>query len=134
VTINDNTSPTAKANLPSIRFFVIGLATTSVLVLAAGPAQAYDALLNSWLTLGSAQYARVYTTEANRTNGTSVTTWSIVEGTYVLQASGDLQSWTNLTGSVIATNQVAGKTDIVTAGNSKLFYRTQRTAVAAFDP
>ena len=39
-------------------------------------AHAADPRTNSWLTTYAGQYARIYTTDANRTNGVSVTTWS----------------------------------------------------------
>ncbi len=39
-------------------------------------ASAVDPRTNSWLTTYSAKYARLYTTDANKTSGTSVTTWS----------------------------------------------------------
>jgi hypothetical protein len=35
-----------------------------------------DPRTNSWLTTYSSQYARIYTSDVNKTNGTSVTTWS----------------------------------------------------------
>ena len=39
-------------------------------------ARADDPRTNSWLTSYSGKYARIYTTDANRTNGVAVTTWS----------------------------------------------------------
>ena len=39
-------------------------------------AQAADPRTNSWFTAGSSQYARIYTSNVNKTNGTAVTTWS----------------------------------------------------------
>src|SRR5258708_38019728 len=39
-------------------------------------AHADDPLTNSWLTTYSGQYARIYTTDANKTSGASVATWS----------------------------------------------------------
>ena len=35
-----------------------------------------DPILSSWITDHSTKYARIYTTDANRVNGTSVTTWT----------------------------------------------------------
>src|SRR5476649_185706 len=39
-------------------------------------AAAADPMIDAWFTADSAQYARIYTTDVNRTNGASVTTWS----------------------------------------------------------
>ncbi|HEX7653624.1 MAG TPA: YHYH protein [Verrucomicrobiae bacterium] len=47
-----------------------------VLVLSTGFRAQADALLTSWLTTYSGQYARVYTTTNNRNNGSSATTWA----------------------------------------------------------
>jgi len=38
--------------------------------------RADDPRITFWLTLPTGQYARVYLTDTDRTNGTSVTTWS----------------------------------------------------------
>jgi len=45
------------------------------LMISAGVAAA-DPQLTSWLTTYSGKYARIYTSDVNRTNGTAVTTWS----------------------------------------------------------
>ena len=37
---------------------------------------AADPYVDSWFTANSGKYARIYTTDANKTAGTSVTTWS----------------------------------------------------------
>jgi hypothetical protein len=52
------------------RFIVTLLCALSVKMLFADP------LLTSWATAFSGQYARVYTTTANRSSGTSTATWS----------------------------------------------------------
>ena len=39
-------------------------------------ARAADPYVDSWLTTSSGKYARIYTTDANKTNGVTVTTWS----------------------------------------------------------
>jgi hypothetical protein len=39
-------------------------------------AHAADPRTNSWFTIYSSQYARIYTSDVNKTNGTSATTWS----------------------------------------------------------
>ena len=43
---------------------------------AAAPARAADARLDSWLTRFTGQYARVYLTDADRTSGNAVSTWT----------------------------------------------------------
>ncbi len=43
-----------------------------------------DPRTNSWFTTYSSKYARIYTSDANKTNGTSVTTWSTGSTTQVL--------------------------------------------------
>ena len=42
----------------------------------AAPTRAADARLDSWLTRFTGQYARVYLTDADRTSGTAVSTWT----------------------------------------------------------
>ena len=54
-------------------------------------ARADDPRTNSWLTTYSAKYARIYTTEANRTNGIAVTTWSNGTQTQSLPAYSGVQ-------------------------------------------
>jgi hypothetical protein len=49
-------------------------------------AHADDPRTNSWFTTYSGQYARIYTTDLNRTNGNSVTTWSSALTTQSLPA------------------------------------------------
>src|SRR5580704_4069852 len=39
-------------------------------------AASVDPRTNSWLTAYAGQYARIYTSDVNKTNGNSVTTWS----------------------------------------------------------
>lgn len=54
--------------------------TRTVLLLAltlfAATTRADDARTNSWFTTYSGQYARIYTSDVNKTNGTAATTWS----------------------------------------------------------
>src|ERR1043165_6842880 len=52
----------------------LAIVLTTILFVAA--ARAADAQLDSWLTTYSGQYARLYTSDANKASGTSVTTWS----------------------------------------------------------
>ncbi|MEO6753193.1 MAG: sulfatase-like hydrolase/transferase, partial [Chthoniobacteraceae bacterium] len=47
-----------------------------VTLLASGLTLRADPQLTSWFTANSGQYARIYTTTANRTAGTSTTTWT----------------------------------------------------------
>jgi len=47
-----------------------------LLTVATLAARAADPRTNSWFTANSSQYARIYTSDVNKTNGTSVTTWS----------------------------------------------------------
>lgn len=55
---------------PSLYFF-------SLILIAVTIAQAHaDPLLSSWYTADSTQYARIYTSAANRTAGISTTTWT----------------------------------------------------------
>jgi len=48
-------------------------------LLAAAGAHA-DPRTNSWFTAYSSQYARIYTTDANKTNGTAITAWTNAAG------------------------------------------------------
>jgi hypothetical protein len=56
------------------------------IILIATVALADDPRTNSWFTTYSGQYARIYTTDLNRTNGVSVTTWSSTLTTQSLPA------------------------------------------------
>jgi hypothetical protein len=57
----------------TLRVFL--LLSISVMACAAR-AGGVDPRTNSWLTAYSGQYARIYTSDANKTNGDAVTTWS----------------------------------------------------------
>lgn len=59
-----------KSNQLQLAFF------TAAMVFAAQTATAADPYVDSWLTSSSGKYARLYTTDVNKTNGVSVTTWS----------------------------------------------------------
>ncbi len=50
--------------------------SVAVLFLPAVAARAYDGQLDAWLKTYSTQYARIYTSDANKLAGTSVTTWT----------------------------------------------------------
>ncbi len=52
---------------------------------------AADPMIESWLTNYSARYARIYTTDVNKTNGVSVTTWSNGTQTQSLPAYSGVQ-------------------------------------------
>lgn len=56
-----------KTNFPSTLVVLLGMT---------GAVIAADPRTNSWFTANSGKYARIYTTDANKTAGTSVTTWS----------------------------------------------------------
>jgi hypothetical protein len=49
---------------------------TSALAVAGLTARGGDPLVTSWFTANSGKYARIYTSLANRTNGTTTTTWT----------------------------------------------------------
>lgn len=73
----------------------------------------------------------------NTTTGDVTLSWTSVEGgTYKVQASADLSTWTTLaTAQPAASN--ASSTSVIDSGaatsNTKRFYRTQRTALATYD-
>jgi hypothetical protein len=70
----------------------------------------------------------------NGQTGDVTFSWSSVEGgTYRVDASADLVTWSALTGSVTATNDAAQKIDPAATFNSLRFYRTTRTSLAPFD-
>ena len=52
---------------------------------------AADPMINSWFTNYSARYARIYTSDVNKTNGVSVTTWSNGTQTQSLPAYSGVQ-------------------------------------------
>ena len=55
---------------------ILSLLVTCLVSLALTSSAAATPLLDSWLTSYSGQYARIYTTDANKLAGNSVTTWS----------------------------------------------------------
>ena len=61
--------------------------------------------------------------------------WSAVEGgTYTVQASNDLSSWTSLTPTVTATADSAAAMETGAAGsNTRRFYKATRNSLASFD-
>jgi hypothetical protein len=71
----------------------------------------------------------------NRSSGNVVLTWSAVEGgTYQVQASPNLSTWTNLGGAAVATDDTASITDAGAAlASARKYYKVSRTALAAFD-
>jgi hypothetical protein len=54
---------------PKLSAVFVGVLLSNSVLLA-------NPLVDSWYTLDSTKYARIYTTDANKTSGTSVTTWS----------------------------------------------------------
>ena len=59
---------------------MLAIVTTSTVLIA----DTIDPRTNSWLTTYSSQYARIYTSDVNKTNGNSVTTWSTGNTSQVL--------------------------------------------------
>ncbi|MBI5772729.1 MAG: YHYH protein [Verrucomicrobia bacterium] len=54
----------------------VSAATMLAVVTLCAPARAADPQLASWFTAGSGLYARIYSTDADKTNGVTATTWS----------------------------------------------------------
>ena len=102
-----------------------------------------DPRTNSWFTANSTKLARLYTTDANKTNGVSVTTWSNGQQTQATPAYTGVQeiyssaSWvyirsTGLGGHIMGPwyNDVARTVAFVNMpANQKAFYRFPRTPV-----
>lgn len=67
--------------------------------------------------------------------GAVTLTWSAIEGgTYKVEASNDLTTWSTLTASTTATSATASVVENSAAlTNTKRFYRITRTALASFD-
>jgi hypothetical protein len=97
---------------------------------------AADPMINSWFTNYSARYARIYTSDVNRTNGVSVTTWSNGTQTQSLPAYSGVQeidsssSWiylrtTGLGIHVMGPWQNGSFPNLPV--NTKTFYRIPRT-------
>ena len=74
-----------KSNLVRLAFATAAIAFTAFTTRAADP------YVDSWLTSSSGKYARLYTTDANKTNGVSVTTWSNGTQTQSLPAYAGVQ-------------------------------------------
>jgi len=72
--------------LKSAATLLAGVLLTSVIT-----ARADDPRTNSWLTTYSGKYARIYTTDANKTNGVSVTTWTKTGSTQASPAYSGVQ-------------------------------------------
>lgn len=72
---------------------------------------------------------------ANNTTGDVTLTWSAAEGgTYQVQASSDLSSWSNLTPTVTAADDTASYTETGAKNtHAKRYYRLTRTSLASFD-
>jgi hypothetical protein len=71
----------------------------------------------------------------NESTGDVTLTWSAVEGgTYLVEASSDLQTWPDLTPTVTATSDVASITETGAKNTfSSRFYLVSRTSLASFD-
>lgn len=102
-----------------------------------------DPRTNSWFTANSTKLARIYTTDANKTNGVTVTTWSNGQQTQATPTYAGVQeiyssaSWvyirsTGLGGHIMGPwyNDVARTVAFVNMpANQKAFYRFPRTPV-----
>ena len=64
---------------------------TAMIAFTVFTTRAADPYVDSWITSSSGQYARLYTTDANKTNGVSVTTWSNGTQTQSLPAYAGVQ-------------------------------------------
>ena len=60
--------PSTRRKMKFITVIMLNLAVWPILV------EATDPRTNSWLTTYSGRYARIYTSDTNKTNGTSATT------------------------------------------------------------
>jgi len=71
----------------------------------------------------------------NNATGDVTLTWSAAEGgTYQVQASSDLGTWTNLTPTVTAADDTASYTETgAKNSHTKRYYRLTRTSLASFD-
>ena len=67
------------------------LAIAATVSFVAATTHAQDPRTNSWLTTYSSKYARIYTTDANKASGTSVSTWSNGTQTQSLPAYAGIQ-------------------------------------------
>lgn len=108
-------------------------------------ANSADPRTNSWFTANSGKYARIYTTDANKTNGVSVTTWSNGQQTQATPAYVGVQeiysssNWVYIRTTGLGThtmgpwyNDVARTVAFVNMpANQKAFYRFPRTPVSS---
>lgn len=109
--------------------------------LSAGSVFATDPRTNSWYTQNSTRYARIYTTDTDKTNGVSVTTWSNGQQSQTTPAYAGIQevyssaSWvyirsTGLGGHIMGPwyNDAVRTTAFVNMpANQKALYRFPRT-------
>jgi YHYH protein len=123
-----------------MRFTTIGSNLAGILFLVAG-AQAGDPRTNSWLTGYSGQYARIYTNDTMKTDGTTLTTWSNGSQTQSLPAYCGVQevysssNWVYVRSTGLASYNMgpwyldAQRTQIFPnlPVNQKWFYRLPRT-------
>ena len=65
-------------NIPIHTRWKLNVTTTllGIILMTLTNGRAADPRTNSWFTTYSGKYARIYTTDANKTNGVAVTTWS----------------------------------------------------------
>ena len=121
------------------KLFQLALAISAVVL--ATSVRAQDPRTNSWLTTYSGKYARIYTTDANKTNGVTATTWSNGQQTQASPAYSGIQevyysaSWVYIRSTGLGShtmgpwyNDATRTTAFVNMPvNQKAFYRFPRT-------
>ncbi len=103
---------------------------------AAFTIRAADPYVEAWLTSSSGQYARIYTSDVNKTNGVSATTWSNGTQTQSLPAYAGVQeiysssNWVYIRTSGLATHTMGPWLNGAFPNlpiNTKTFWRIPRT-------
>ena len=109
---------------------------TAAIVFTASTTRAADPYVDSWLTSSSGKYARLYTTDVNKTNGVSVTTWSNGTQTQALPAYAGVQeiysssNWVYIRTTGLATHTMGPWLNGAFPNmpiNTKTFWRIPRT-------
>ena len=119
-----------KSNLVRLALATAAIAFTALTTRAADPH------VDSWLTSSSGKYARLYTTDANKTNGVTVTTWSNGTQTQALPAYAGVQeiysssNWVYIRTTGLATHTMGPWLNGAFPNmpiNTKTFWRIPRT-------
>ena len=120
--------------------FQLALATMTIAIVSF-TTHAQDPRTNSWFTTYSGKYARIYTTDANKTAGTAVSTWSNGTQNQSLPAYAGVQevyssaSWVYIRSTGLGSH-IMGPWYLNAAhttafpnypANQKVFYRIPRT-------